>query len=132
MLSIFLPLFTFYAVRPSTMWVYVVFEDKWWLCDDTTVQGTSPSPTPRKAIFLLYKRKPTNLLVPNMSQSASQRTRALALGNKGAPNSMPTDTSVPAMALSPGALPPPPPTCNTGCSKGWGQKHEYACPEDAY
>ena len=22
--------------------VYVVFEDKWWLCDDTTVKGASP------------------------------------------------------------------------------------------
>ena len=38
--------------------VYVVFEDEWWLCHDTTV---SLCPTPRKATFLLYKRKPTNM-----------------------------------------------------------------------
>ena len=55
--------------------VYVLFEDKWWLCDDTTVKGTSPPPIPQKATFLLYKRKPTNLLVPDMSQSSSQRKR---------------------------------------------------------
>ena len=64
--------------------VYVVFEDKWWRCDDT--------PTPQKATFLLYKRKPTNLLVADMSLSASQRTRASALRKKGDAQSMPTDT----------------------------------------
>ena len=116
--------------------VYVVFEDKWWLCDDTTVKGASPSPTPQKATFLLYKRKPTNLLVPNMPQSASQRTRASSLGNKVDAQSMPTDTCVPAVALSPDALPPPPPpthqpTSNIGSIKGWGQEHEYTCPEHA-
>ena len=63
--------------------VSVVLEDKLWICDDTTVKGASPPPTPRKATFLLYKRKPTNLLVPNMSQSASRRTRASRLRNKG-------------------------------------------------
>ena len=94
--------------------VYVVFEDKWWLFDDTTVKGASPPRTPRKATIVLYKRKPTNLLVLDMSQSASQRTRASALGNKGDAQSMPNNTCAPAMALSTGALPPPPPpTCNT-------------------
>ena len=53
-------------------WVYVVSKDKWCLCDDTTMKGASPPPTPRKATFLLYKRKPTNLLVPDMSQTAFQ------------------------------------------------------------
>ena len=43
------------------------FDDKWWLCDDTTVKGMSPPPSPRKATFLLYKRKRTDLLVPYMS-----------------------------------------------------------------
>ena len=52
--------------------VYVVFEDKWWLCDDARVKGASPPPNPRKSTFLLYKRKPTNLYIPSMSQSASQ------------------------------------------------------------
>ena len=28
--------------------VYVVFEDKWWLCDDATVKGTSPPPLREK------------------------------------------------------------------------------------
>ena len=60
--------------------VYVVFNDKWWLCDDTTVKGMSPPPNPRKATFLLYKRKRTDLIVPDMSQSASQRTGASVLG----------------------------------------------------
>ena len=63
--------------------VYVVVEHKWWPCDDTTVKGATQPPTPRKATFLLCKRKPTNLLVPHMSQCASQRTRASALRNKG-------------------------------------------------
>ena len=51
--------------------VYVVFNDKGWLCDDTTVKGMSPTPHSRKATFLLYKLKPTDLLVPDMSQAAS-------------------------------------------------------------
>ena len=33
--------------------VYVVFNDKWWLCDDTTVKAMTPPPNPRKATFLL-------------------------------------------------------------------------------
>ena len=111
--------------------VYIVFEDKWWLCDDTTVKGTSPPAIPGKATGLFYKRKPTNPLVPDMSQSASQRTRASALGNKGDAQSMPTATSLSAMALSLGALSPPPPTCNTGCIKGWRQEHEYTSSEHA-
>ena len=97
--------------------VHVVFEDKWWLCDDTTVKGASPPPTPRKAIFLLYKRKPTNLLVPHMSQCASQRTGASALGNKGDAQSMPSDACVLSLALSPVLCPPPPPHAPPGPSR---------------
>ena len=99
--------------------VYVVVEDMCWLCDDTTVKDASPPPAPRKATFLLYMRKPTNLLLIDMSQSASQRTRASALGNKGDARSMPIDTCVPAMALSPGALPPPPPHATQVPSRVW-------------
>ena len=87
--------------------VYVVFEDKWWLCDDVKVKGDRPAPKPRKATFLSYKRKPTNLLVSGMSQFASQRTRASTLKDKGDAQSMPTDTCVPAMAPPPGDPPPP-------------------------
>ena len=43
---------------------------------------------------------------------------------------MPSDTSVPAMVLPPGA-PPPFPNCNTRCIKGWAPEHEYTCPEHA-
>ena len=81
--------------------VYVVLDNKWWLCDHTTGKGTMPPRSSRKGTFLLYKR-------PGMSQATSQRTRASALGNKGDAQSMPTDISVPAMALSPGASPPSP------------------------
>ena len=110
--------------------VYVVFNDKWWLCDDTAVKAMTPTPNPRKATFLLYKRKQTDLVVPDMSQSASQRTGPPALGQRGDAQSIPMDTSVPAMALAPGA--PPPPSYNTGCIKGWVQEQAYACPERAY
>ena len=89
--------------------VYVVFNDKWWLCDDTAVKAMTPPPNPRKATFLLYKRKQTDLVVPDMSQSASQRTGPSALGQTRDAQSIPIDTSVPAMALAPGAPPPPPP-----------------------
>ena len=71
--------------------------------------GRQP-PNPRKATFLLHKRKPTNLVVLGLSQSASQRTRASTLKDKGDAQSMPTDTYVPTMALPPGA-PPLPPLC---------------------
>ena len=50
--------------------VYVVF-NTWWLSDDTTVKDMSPPPSPRQATFRLYKRKPTELMVLDMSQSAS-------------------------------------------------------------
>ena len=109
--------------------VNVVFDDKWWLCDDTTVKAMSPPPNPGKATFLLYKRKRTDLIVPDMSQF-SQRTGASALGKTRDAQSIPIDTSPPAMALAEGA--PPPPSCNTGCIKGWGQEQDYACPEHAY
>ena len=106
--------------------VYVVFNDRWWLCNDTTVKVmTPPRPAkhggvcepsfrclmaePRKATFLLYKRKQTDLVVPDMLQFASQRTRPPALGQTRDAQSIPIDTSVPAMALAPGASPPPPP-----------------------
>ena len=112
--------------------VYVVFNDKRWLCDDTTVKAMSPPPHPRKATFLLHKRKQTDLIVPDMPQSASQRTGASALGKTRDAQSTPIDTSVRAMALAPGAPPPPPPSCNTGCIKGWGHKQDYAGPQQAY
>ena len=51
--------------------VYVVFNDRWWLCNDTTVKENDPPPDPRKATFLLYKRKQTDLVVLDMWQSAS-------------------------------------------------------------
>ena len=111
--------------------VYVVFNNKWWLFDDTAVKAMTPPPNPRKATFLLYKRKQTNLVVPDMSQSASERTGPSALGQTRDAQSIPIDTSVPAMALAPGA-PPPPPSFNTGCIKGWLQEQAYACPERAY
>ena len=94
--------------------VCVVFEDKWWLCDDTTVKGASPPRTPRKATFPWCKRKPTNLMVLDMSHSASQRTRALALRNKGDAQSMPTDTSSHGAAT--GCFAPPPPHATQGPS----------------
>ena len=31
--------------------VYVVFKDKWWLCDDTTVKVITPPPQPTKSDF---------------------------------------------------------------------------------
>ena len=31
--------------------VYVVFNDKWWLCDDTTVKVMTPPPTQEKRLF---------------------------------------------------------------------------------
>ena len=87
--------------------VYVVFNDKWWLRDDTTVKVMTPPPNPRKATFLVYKRKQTDLVVPpDMSQSASQRTGPPALGQTRDAQSIPIDTSVPAMALTPGVPPP--------------------------
>ena len=89
--------------------VYVVFKDKWWLCDNTTVKAINPPPNPQKATFLLYKRKKTDLVVRDMSQSASQRTGPSALGQTRDAQSIPIDTSVPAMALAPGAPPPTPP-----------------------
>ena len=89
--------------------VYVAFNDKWWPCDDTTVKGMSATPNQRKATFLLYKRKRTDLMVPHMSQFASQRTGAWALGKTRDALSIPADTSVPAMALALGLPPPPPP-----------------------
>ena len=61
--------------------VHVVFNDRWWLCNDTTVKAMNPPPPdPRKAMFLLYKRKKTDLVVPDMSQRASQRTGPPAPG----------------------------------------------------
>ena len=98
--------------------VYVVFNDKWWLCDDTTVMAINPPPNPRKGAFLLYKRKQTDLVVLDMSQSTSQRTGPSALGQTRDALSIPIDTSVPA----------PPSSCNTGCIK------DQACagPEHAY
>ena len=109
--------------------VYVVFNDKWWLCDDTSVTGMSPPPNPRKATFLLYKRKRNYLMVPDMSQSTSQRMGASPLDNTWDAGGIPSDTSVPAMALPRGASPP---SCNTGCNRGWAQKQNYACPKHAY
>ena len=46
--------------------------------------------------------------------------------------SMPIDTSVPAMALARGAPSPPFHNCSTKCIKGRGPEHEYACPEHAW
>ena len=77
---------------------YAVSDDKWWLCDRTTVKGLGPPRTLQKEIFLLYKRKRTNLLVPCMSQSASRRKRPSALRNKEDAQRMPTDTRVPTVA----------------------------------
>ena len=71
--------------------VYVVFNDKWWLCDDTTVKAISPPPNPREATFLLYKLKQTDLVEPDMSQSASQRTEPSALGQTRDAQSIPID-----------------------------------------
>ena len=110
--------------------VYVVFNDKWWLCDDTAVKAMTPPPNPRKATFLVYKRKQTDLVVPDMSHSASQRTGPPALGQTRDAQRIPIDTSVPSMALAPGA--PPPPSVTAGCIKGWVQEQAYACPERAY
>ena len=141
--------------------VHVVFNDRWWLCNDTTVKAMNPPPPdPRKATFVLYKRKRTDLVVPDMSHRASQRTGLPAPGQTRDAQSVPTDTSVPATALAPGAPPPTPsstqgasrvgyirnrpmhaqsvpmrtppfPNCNTECIKGRGPEHEYACPEHA-
>ena len=90
--------------------MYVVFNDKWWLCDDTAVKAMTPPPNPRKATFLLYKSKQTVVVVPDMSHFASQRTVPSALGQTRDAQSIPIDTWVPAMALAPGACPPPPPS----------------------
>ena len=65
--------------------VYIVFEDRWRLCDDARVKGEHPRPNSRKAAFLLYTRKPTAHVVPSVSQFASQRTRASASMPKGMP-----------------------------------------------
>ena len=53
--------------------VYVVFEDKWWLCDDARVKWECPPPNPLKASFLLYKCKPTALRV--LPKSVTKRTK---------------------------------------------------------
>ena len=89
---------------------FVVYVDRWWLCNDTTVKvmPPPPPPDPRKATFLLYKRKQTDLVVPDQSQSASQRRGPPTLGQTRDAQSIPIDTSVPAMALAPGASHPPP------------------------
>ena len=63
--------------------VYILFGDKWRLCDDTRVKCQRPPPFPREATFFLYKRKPTNLLVRGTSHCASQRTRSPTLTPKG-------------------------------------------------
>ena len=102
--------------------VYVLFDDKWWLFDDGKGKAERPHPNPRKATFLLCKRKATNLFVPNMLQYAPHRTRASALRDKGDAYSMPTDTCVPAMALPLGA-PPPPPPCATQGPSGAGDRN---------
>ena len=66
-----------------------------------------------------------------MSQSASHRTGPAGLGHTRDAQSIPINTSVPAMALALGA--PPPPSFNTGCIKGWVQEEQaYACLERAY
>ena len=109
--------------------VYVVVNDKWWPCDDTAVKAMTPPRNPRKATFLVYKRKQTDLVVPDMSQSSSQRTGPPALGQTRDAQGIPIDTSLPAMALAPGA--PPPPSFNTWCIQGRGPEHESACPEHA-
>ena len=114
--------------------VYVVFDDKWWLCDDTTVKGLSRPPNPRKAdlTFVLHKRKRTDLIVPDMSQAASQRTGASTLGKTRDAQSIPINTSVPGMALAPGAPPPPPAT--QGASRVGDKKgtmHAHIMPIDA-
>ena len=107
--------------------VYVVFNDKWWLCNDTTVKVmTPPPPDPPKATDLLYKRKQTDLVVPDGSQSASQRTGPPALGQTRDAQSIPFDTSVPAMALAPG-VPPPPPLLQHRVHQGLGTGRTCLC-----
>ena len=112
--------------------VHVVFNDRWWLCNDTTVKAMNPPPDPRKATFLLYKRKQTDLVVPDMSQRASQRTGPPAPGQTRDARSVPTDTSVPAMALAPGESPPTPPSTQGASRVGYIRNRLYACPERAY
>ena len=113
--------------------VYVVFNDKWWLCDDTAVKAMTPPPNPRKATFLLYKRKQMDLVVPDMSQSASHRTGPSALGQTRDAQSIPIDTSLPAMALAPGAPPPPPPSTQGASRVGYRNRpmHAQSVPMDS-
>ena len=114
--------------------VHVVFNDRWSLCNDTTVKAMNPPPDPRKATFLLYKRKQTHLVVPDMSQRASQRTRPPAPGQTRDARSVPTDTSVPAMALAPSASPPTPPSTQGAWRVGYMRNrpmHAQSVPMDA-
>ena len=99
--------------------VYVVFNDRWWLCNDTTVKAMTPPPDPRKATLLLYKRKQTDLVVPDMSQRASQRIGPPAPGQTRDAQSVPFDTSVPATALAPVASPPTPPSTQGASRVGY-------------
>ena len=107
--------------------VYVVFNDRWWLCNGTAVKVMTPPPPPdpRKAMFLLYTRKQTASVVPDMSQFASQRTGPPALGQTGMPR---------AYLLTPRCQPwrwhqvcPPPPLLQHRVHQGSGTGRTGLC-----
>ena len=90
---------------------HILFRDEWWLCDDASVTRGRPPADSRKVTFLLYERTPTEMV--GLSQGAPQRgacnrgvrdalSRSVATAVDRHVRSMPSNTPLPAMALTTG------------------------------
>ena len=90
--------------------VHVVFNDRWWLCNDTAVKAMNPPPPTRERRRFCYTSG-------NRQIWLYQTCRSVPPNGHGMPG---------AYLLTPRCQPrcgtrrvPPPPSFNTGCIKGW-------------